>query len=71
MEQTLLQLSQELRGTVILSWLLEETIPWVGLDRPQETRELFRKNDFPEGREGVRRGLEKLELLERVRRRWC
>ncbi len=70
MEQNLVPLSQDLRGTAILAWLLEETIPWVGLDRPQETREFFRQNDFPGGRQGLLRGLERLELLERVRRRW-
>ncbi|HEV2231397.1 MAG TPA: ERAP1-like C-terminal domain-containing protein, partial [Thermoplasmata archaeon] len=56
-------------GSWMLSNLLRRTIPCVGLDRPAEVREYFRRESFPEGSTGVRRGLEMLEVYRSLRER--
>ena len=70
LEANLPRIAEDLRGSGFLSQLLEEAIPWVGLERPEGTRRYFRDHAFPEGTRGLAKGLERLELLERVRERW-
>ena len=56
-------------GSWWLSNLLRGTIPNVGVGREGEVRAYFEREKFPEGSNGVRRGLEMLEVLGAVRRR--
>ena len=70
LEANLPRIAEDLRGSGFLSQLLEEAIPWAGLERPEATRRYFRDHAFPEGTRGLAKGLERLEFLERVRDRW-
>lgn len=70
LEENLPVLAARFRGTGDLSSLLESMIPFVGLVRPAATRAHFRAHPFPEGAWGVANGLEELDLLERLGRRW-
>ncbi|MGI0131874.1 MAG: M1 family aminopeptidase [Thermoplasmata archaeon] len=56
-------------GSWWLSNLLASTIPTVGLGREPEVTAFFEREKFPEGSNGVRRGLEMLEVMGKVRRR--
>ena len=57
------------RGSSFLAGVLEFTIPYLGLEYPEEVRAYFREGTFPEGETGRRKGLERLEALERLRAR--
>jgi tricorn protease interacting factor F2/3 len=70
LEANLASIARDLRGSGFLSMLLEHVVPWVGLERPAATRDYFREHAFPEGARGLATGLERLEILERLRRRW-
>jgi tricorn protease interacting factor F2/3 len=70
LEAHLPRIAEDLRGSGFLRQLFEQTIPWVGLARPEATRRYFEDHPFPEGTRGVAKGLEKLALFERVRERW-
>ncbi len=66
LEEHLPTLATRFRGSGDLSLLLERTLPLVGLDRAAATREYFRRHSFPEGAQGIAKGLEGLELLGRL-----
>ncbi len=63
------RLNELFRGTGFLSFLLERALPLVGLGRSEEVREYFRTHSFPEGTQGVAKGLERLAILESLGRR--
>ena len=56
-------------GSWMLSVLLQGTIPAVGLVDPAAVRAYFTRESFPEGSNGIRNGLEMLEVLIRLRAR--
>jgi tricorn protease interacting factor F2/3 len=60
-------------GTGAVSILLENIIPYVGVANPKEVREFFQDRAIPEGEQGVKKGLEWLEVelrvLERLKRK--
>jgi tricorn protease interacting factor F2/3 len=70
LEANLPRIADDLRGSGFLAQLLEHVVPWVGLERPEATRRFFREHPFPEGARGLAKGLEGLELFERVRDRF-
>ncbi len=63
------ELATGYHGTGYLSLVLERTIPWVGLGRADEVRAFFGAHPFPEGSRGVMKGLERLEIAERLQSR--
>jgi tricorn protease interacting factor F2/3 len=69
LEERLPELSQIYRGSAILSYLLELTLPFSGLGRLEETRAFFREHPFPDAARGIAKGLERLEVVERYRSR--
>jgi tricorn protease interacting factor F2/3 len=69
LERNLPLLADRFRGFGDLSSLLEKVLPWVGLGRSEEVRSYFAAHEFPEGARGLAKGLEWLELLERLRPR--
>ncbi len=69
LERELPPLAEQWRGSGQLSMLLERVVPWIGLERPAETREYFGRHPQPEGARGLAAGLETLELFERLRDR--
>jgi tricorn protease interacting factor F2/3 len=70
LERNLPQLSHIYRGSSLLSLLLEQAIPFSGLGRLEETKAYFRDHPFPDGARGITKGLERLELAERLRSRF-
>lgn len=65
----LVSLAEMFRGAGFLTGLLEYTTPYLGLDRAEEVRAYYRDHPFPEGARGLAKGLERLELAERLRER--
>jgi tricorn protease interacting factor F2/3 len=63
------ELGSMFRGAGFLPNLLEYSIPYLGLDRPQEVRAFFLADRTPEGDSGRAKGLERLEAFERLRAR--
>ncbi len=63
------RLTELFRGTGFLSLFLEYSTPYLGLRRPQEIRAFYASHPVPEGERGLAKGLERLELLERLRPR--
>ncbi len=57
------------RGSGYLPLLLEMTLPQVGAGRAEEVRRFFDAHPTPEGTRGLAKGLERLEIAERLRRR--
>ena len=66
LERNLPELSHTFRGSGLLSLLLELTLPFSGLGRVEETRSFFREHSFPYATRGIAKGLERLELAERL-----
>jgi tricorn protease interacting factor F2/3 len=64
--QHLPRVDELLRGSGLLSQLLEITLPILGIGRGAEMREFFRTHSFPEGAHGIAKGLERLTILERA-----
>ena len=56
-------------GSDMLSRLLHSTIPFAGLGRSSEVHAFFQAESFPEASAGIRKGLELLDILERVQER--
>lgn len=65
LERSLPELARTYRGSGLLSRLLEDTIPFIGLGREAETRAFFRDHPQPYADRAVVKGLERLDLLER------
>ncbi len=63
------EIAERFRGSGQLSMLVERLVPLAGLDRPSEVRGFFETHSYPEGTRGLRKGLERLEIGERVRGR--
>ncbi|HTS33897.1 MAG TPA: M1 family metallopeptidase [Thermoplasmata archaeon] len=63
------QLAERFSGSTSLSTLLERTTIYVGLGRAEEVRAFYRTHPFPEGSRGLAKGLERLEVAERLRSR--
>jgi hypothetical protein len=59
-------LAERWKGTPLLSALLPETLPWVGLGRGDAVRRYFAEHPFPSAERGVQEGLERLALRERL-----
>lgn len=53
-------------GTGLLSGIFLSTIPILGIGRIQEVEKFFSENKMPEAEKGMRAGLEKLEVYERL-----
>ena len=56
-------------GSWMLSVLLEQAIPLIGIGRETEVRAYFEREQFPEASNGIRRGLELLTVFGRLRGR--
>lgn len=69
MQKHLREYERRGEGSWMLSVLLQGTIPAVGLARPEEVRAYFDTESFPEGSNGIRNGLEMLDVLLRLRSR--
>jgi tricorn protease interacting factor F2/3 len=66
----LLAQATSLRGTGLISDLLEHTTPFAALGRGEAAaREAFEKQPVPEGERGIRKGLEWLRVFEALRAR--
>ncbi len=63
------QLAERFSGSTSLSTLLERTTIYLGLGRSEEVRAFYRTHPFPEGTRGLAKGLERLEVAERIRGR--
>jgi len=66
LERNLPELSRTFRGSGLLSLLLELTLPYSGLGRAEETKSFFREHSFSDATRGIAKGLERLELAERL-----
>jgi tricorn protease interacting factor F2/3 len=60
------RLDELFRGSGYLALVLELALPELGLGRPEAVREFFASHAYPEGTRGVEKGLERLEILERL-----
>jgi len=69
LERHLPALRETLRGSTLLSGMLEHTIPYAGLGRAKETEAFYRDHPFPDASRGIAKGLERLALVERFRAR--
>ncbi|MCI4362961.1 MAG: M1 family metallopeptidase [Thermoplasmata archaeon] len=69
-EQHLVELDRILTGTPLLSILFVSLLPEVGFGRAEQIRAYFARTRFPEAALGVAKGLEWLEVLERLQRSW-
>lgn len=69
MQRNLREYERRAEGSWMLSVLLQGTIPAVGLEHPEAVRAFFARESFPEGSNGIRNGLEMLEVLTRLRAR--
>ena len=69
LEQNLPVLRETLRGSALLSILLEQTIPHAGLGRAEATAAFYRDHPYPDASRGIAKGLERLALFERFRAR--
>ena len=69
LQQQLPRLEEVFRGTGFLSLFLEYANPYLGLGRVDEVRSFYAGHPTPEGDRGLAKGLERLELLERLRPR--
>jgi tricorn protease interacting factor F2/3 len=65
-ERQLPALAERWKGTPLLSALLPETLAWCGLGRGDAVRSYFADHRFPEAERGVREGLERLAIRERL-----
>jgi len=59
-------LDEQFRGSGALALLLDSITPLVGLGRSEELRTYFRDHPQPEGTRGLAKGLERLEVYERL-----
>ncbi len=66
MRERLPRVDELLRGSGLLTQVMEITLPILGLGRGGEVRAFFRDHTFPEGARGIAKGLERLEILERA-----
>ncbi len=66
LQENLERLTEMFRGSGYLPLLLESTLPVLGQGRSAEVRRFFAERDVPEGTRGLAKGLERLELLERL-----
>ncbi len=69
LERHLDGIDETFRGSGQLSTLVERLVPLVGLDRPREVRSYFDAHPYPEAIRGLRKGLERLAIYERLRSR--
>jgi aminopeptidase N len=65
-QQNLDGLTGIFRGSGYLPLLLEHTIPLLGLGRAAEVRRFFEGHATPEGTRGLAKGLERLDIVERL-----
>jgi len=70
LQQELDKLTEIFHGSGYLPLVLEYAVPWVGLGRAAEVRRFFEDHATPEGTRGLAKGLERLEILERLRSRF-
>jgi tricorn protease interacting factor F2/3 len=63
------ELTERFRGSGYLSQLLERTTVHLGLGRSAELRRFYEEHPSPEGSRGLAKGLERLEVAERLRAR--
>ncbi len=69
LQERLETLTDVFRGSGYLPLLLEHTLPLFGRGRLAEVRRFFGDHPTPEGTRGLAKGLERLEILERLRGR--
>ncbi|MGA7923212.1 MAG: M1 family metallopeptidase [Thermoplasmata archaeon] len=69
MKDHLREIEKRSTGTPMLGFLLQRTIPWVGLGRGEELRTFFAAEVFPEANREVTKGLGLLNVFEQARAR--
>ncbi len=67
--QRLDRLDELFRGSGYLALVLEGVLPVLGLSHAEEVRAFFRTHTYPEGTRGIVKGLEHLEVVEKLGRR--
>jgi tricorn protease interacting factor F2/3 len=67
--QNLREFERRAEGSWMLSVLLGQSIPVVGVGREGEVRAFFERESFPEATNGIRRGLELLAVVGALRER--
>ncbi len=70
LEEHLGTLTEIFRGSGYLPLVLEAVLPLVGRGRAAEVRRFFEGRELPEGSRGVAKGLERLEIAERLAARF-
>jgi tricorn protease interacting factor F2/3 len=68
-QEHLPMLAEQFHGSGLLSVLLENVTPVLGLGRADEVRAFFESHPFPEGSRGLAKGLHRLDVYERTRAR--
>lgn len=63
------RLEERWKGTPLLSLMLGEGLCWTGLERGERVRAYFGSHRFPEADRGIREGLERLGVWERLAER--
>ncbi len=66
LEEHLDHLGRTFRGSMLLSTMLEDSLPLAGLGRSDAVRAYFRDHPIPDADRGIARGLERLETNERL-----
>ena len=69
LQQNVDTLAEIFRGSGYLPLLLENTLPLLGRTRAAEVRAFFEHRAVPEGSRGLAKGLERLEVVDRLARR--
>ncbi|EQD68100.1 peptidase M1, membrane alanine aminopeptidase [mine drainage metagenome] len=69
LERHLDEIAETFRGSGLFTQLVERLVPLIGLDHPREVRAFFDAHPYPEGTRGLRKGLERLAIYERLRAR--
>jgi tricorn protease interacting factor F2/3 len=69
LQRSIARVDELFRGSGFLSQTLETVIPYVGLGRSEEVTRFFAEHPLAEGDRGVSKGIERLQVLEKLGRR--
>ncbi len=69
LQANLREFERRAQGSWMLSNLFEHAIPLIGVERGDEVRRFFAEERFPEGSNGIKKGLELLDVAEALRTR--
>ncbi|MCI4372593.1 MAG: M1 family metallopeptidase [Thermoplasmata archaeon] len=66
LQEHLPMLTEQFRGSGALGTMFETITPYLGMGRSEEVRAYFQDHPLPEGSRGLAKGLERLEVYERL-----